>query len=136
VHLKIKPSIRAKTTLVALSQNTVDSPIVKSTVFSLKSYLKDSDFADEFINQGGINEILNVISKSTGNQVCLVIAVVQLCSAGNVQSYALASLREGMSYIAGMEIVCQTADIVNQLFSLLDQEGTVGIEVFSKCHLF
>lgn len=40
-----------------------------------------------------------------------------------VQSYALGALREGMSYVSGMEIVCQTPDIVKQLFSLVDEEG-------------
>ncbi len=43
---------------------------------------------------------------------------------GNVQSYALSALREGMSYVLGMEEVCNTPDIVEQLYRQIDSDTT------------
>jgi len=111
VFLRLKPNVRATNVLTRLKEAAIDSGEMKLLVFGLKSMLKDPEFADYFISQGGIVNMLRVISESSGN----------------ILSYSLSALREGMSYVLGMEEVCSNSRIVLQLFRLVSNAEVVGI---------
>eukprot|EP00028_Trichosphaerium_sp_Am-I-7-wt_P009750 CAMPEP_0168526838 /NCGR_PEP_ID=MMETSP0405-20121227/12229_1 /TAXON_ID=498012 /ORGANISM="Trichosphaerium sp, Strain Am-I-7 wt" /LENGTH=984 /DNA_ID=CAMNT_0008549803 /DNA_START=13 /DNA_END=2970 /DNA_ORIENTATION=- len=76
---------------------------VKKTTFQLKKMLTESEFAEEFIAQGGVDCLLDVISTSFGS----------------TQSYALAALIASMGYVSGLESVISEPELVAKLFNLV-----------------
>ncbi|KNC53913.1 uncharacterized protein AMSG_09552 [Thecamonas trahens ATCC 50062] len=79
---------------------------LKMAVFQLKGKLADGDFADEFINLGGMTALMNIVSATDGN----------------TQSYALNALRAAMGYVTGIKEVFDDPALVTQLFELVEQD--------------
>ncbi len=113
IFLRLKPSLRAESALKSIQTGKLESPELKAAVFNLRNQLKDPAFADEFIEQNGIHEILRVVEEGSGN----------------LRSYALGTLREAMSYVSGMEAVCETEGVVKLLYFMMG-EDTDGIHIF------
>lgn len=82
IYFKLVPRLRAQYFIEALSS---DVATVKELLFSLRYTLKDGEFAEEFIDQQGLSQLMDVIAKSSGN----------------IQAYALAALRAAMGYESG-----------------------------------
>ena len=82
IYFKLVPRLRAQYFIEALSS---DVATVKELLFSLRYTLKDGEFAEEFIDQQGLSQLMDVIAKSTDN----------------IQAYALAALRAAMGYESG-----------------------------------
>ena len=107
------PDIRALREFERLSNQSLlsdDSPEslreLKMAVFQLKAKLEDGDFADEFIELGGMTALMNIVSETDGN----------------TQSYALTALRAAMGYVSGIKEVFDDPSLVTQLFELVEQD--------------
>lgn len=107
--LRRRPSVRAQELLKALLSND-EGGKEKDVVFHLRYALADSDFAESFIDQGGVGAVLTCVSRAKGN----------------TQTYALNALRQCMEYVSGMAIVMGTPHLVKELFVLIDSP-VVGV---------
>jgi hypothetical protein len=107
--LRRKPTLRAQELVKALFSNE-EGGKEKDVVFQMRYALADTDFAESFIDRGGVGALLDLVSRAKGN----------------TQTYALHALRQCMEYVSGMAIVMGTPHLVKELFTLIDSP-VVGV---------
>ncbi|KAG6866583.1 hypothetical protein C0991_002071 [Blastosporella zonata] len=77
VNLKLvnAPSREARETADKLSQKNERN--LKLTLFSLQKFIREDQFAQEFINRNGLEELVSVIYDSNGNTLAYALAAMQ-----------------------------------------------------------
>jgi len=125
IIIRRKPLYQARVVLANLDPKASSAAFLKSTAFQLKGYLANSpEFAEEFISNGGIRKLLEVITNTKGS----------------TQAYALSALAEALTYADGMETVLAIPEIVRTLWGLLSS-GVVSVQraalevLIVLCHL-
>ncbi|EGG14163.1 actin binding protein [Cavenderia fasciculata] len=106
ILLKYNPTYRAMRWVKALNEEDNQ----KDIIFHLKYKLQESEFAESFIEQGGVDGILTSVTSAKGN----------------AQTYALGALRACLEYVSGMDIITKTPALIKQLFALVDS-SVVGV---------
>ncbi|KAH3764628.1 actin binding protein [Pelomyxa schiedti] len=100
--VRIKPNIRARNFVDVLTSE--DS--LKETTFRMRYQLQDPSFAEEFLDQGGMALLMNIVIKQEGN----------------TQAYALGAVRSLMGYLSGLEEIMENPPFVEMLFTLVDSQ--------------
>ncbi|EGG17364.1 actin binding protein [Cavenderia fasciculata] len=100
--LRMRPQAIAQRVIENLKSNSPESPTTKDIIFNIRYQLKDVEYVEEFISKGGINILLDIITKSHGN----------------TQSYALTALRCFMGYHSGLDEVMSRPQLIDRLYSL------------------
>lgn len=77
VNLKLvnAPTREARETAAKLSNRNDKN--IKLTLFSLQKFIREDQFAREFLNRDGLNKLVDVIFKSTGNTLAYALAAMQ-----------------------------------------------------------
>ncbi|BFU19239.1 formin family protein [Entamoeba histolytica HM-1:IMSS-B] len=102
IEIVYHPTICAKIISELLEQKTGEE--LKQILFKIKMVLDDPYVASEFIEQDGIENILNITMNNHGN----------------IQNYAMQLLRKLMGYNNGMDRIVKNEDLVELLYSLID----------------
>ncbi|KAL1920080.1 uncharacterized protein VTP21DRAFT_1226 [Calcarisporiella thermophila] len=92
-----------------MSVPTKDDRVLKTAIFSLQKYLKEEDFAEEFLVRGGLNPLKEIIGSASGNTL----------------AYALTSLQNLMEHDRGWESFEQ--EFIDTLVSILVNQPLVNI---------
>eukprot|EP01132_Coremiostelium_polycephalum_P003261 gene3261-4084_t len=109
--LRMKPYAIADRVIESLKNNPPTSPVIKDIIFNIRFQLKDVEYVEEFIAKGGINQLLDAITKSYGN----------------TQSYALTALRCFMGYNSGLDEVMSRPQLIDKLYSLVSSTVLVSV---------
>eukprot|EP00727_Mastigamoeba_balamuthi_P010431 m51a1_g601 hypothetical protein (1062) ;mRNA; r:75000-78578 len=106
--LRLSPGGRAVLAIDGLSDDNIQ---LKELLFKLRYQLQDAAFSEEFIAQGGLDHLLNVI----------------LTQNGNTQSYGLTALRCLMGYFSGLQEMMAHPDFVERLMALVDPSTLASV---------
>jgi hypothetical protein len=98
----LKPEFHAKEIMYKIQD--VDDKDHSKTLFALKGTLQDELVAEEFIAEDGIPTLARYINNSKGN----------------MQAYALASLRAALAYVSAMNVIANSPATVSEIYYLTD----------------
>ncbi|KAJ3035476.1 hypothetical protein HDV00_003725 [Rhizophlyctis rosea] len=107
LKLVSSPAIMVEETMKSLPSE--DDIVVKRTIFMLQKYLKEEDFADEFIAKGGLGMLQDIIITGTGNTL----------------AYALTSLQALMEHDNGWDNF--RPPFISTLVSIIVKQNLVNI---------
>lgn len=65
------PGIMATTFLATLTNSNLPSSTLKLTLFNLQKYIKEQEFCEEFVKQGGDKEMVKLIKRLEGNSLAV-----------------------------------------------------------------
>eukprot|EP00761_Pharyngomonas_kirbyi_P007266 gb/GECH01007276.1/.p1 GENE.gb/GECH01007276.1/~~gb/GECH01007276.1/.p1 ORF type:complete len:1157 (+),score=382.43 gb/GECH01007276.1/:1-3471(+) len=105
VELVERPSIKAQKVINNLESEKESN--MRQALTHLKTQLQQEGFAEEFIQNKGILVLASLIHKTKGN----------------IQGYLLGALRDGLSYVSGMNAVMESPQIIKEIYQV------TGIEV-------
>ena len=101
--LRLPPGERVTHFLRLMYNADRKDALTKELMFKLKGQLEDPAFAEEFVDQNGMEPLLRII----------------VSAEGNTQGYGLAALRALMGYVSGTQELMSHADFIEMLFSLV-----------------
>ncbi|CAI2177420.1 17101_t:CDS:10, partial [Funneliformis geosporum] len=107
LKLVSSPLIEAAEICEKLGSN--DDKTLKLTTFSLQKYVKEVEFADEFLKRSGLNSLVEIINNSSGNTL----------------AYALTSMQNLMEHDHGWEDL--GSDFINKVIKILVEKTLVNI---------
>ncbi|RGB42768.1 ELMO/CED-12 family-domain-containing protein [Rhizophagus diaphanus] len=107
LKLVSSPLIEAAEICEKLGSN--DDKVLKLATFSLQKYIKEVEFADEFLKRSGLKSLIDIINNSSGNTL----------------AYALTSMQNLMEHDHGWEDL--SFDFINKVINILVKQTLVNI---------